>query len=250
MITAVIVDDEKKNRESLRKLLREYCPDVKVMGESASVQEAIECCRRENPDLVFLDVEMPNGSGFDFLRQMEPVNFKVIFVTAHAHYAIKAIRFSALDYLLKPVDTDDLIEAVRKAIEKPMHAQTMQYKTLLDNLSATGLTKLAIPIKDGFAFLEPEEIIRLEADGTYTHLYTIDQKYTGTKNIKEYEQMLQDHFFFRSHHSHLINLHHVKKFSRLDGYFVQMSDGSEVEISRRKKDNFLEVISRSGSKPS
>lgn len=250
MITAVIVDDEKKNRESLRKLLREYCPDVKVMGESASVQEAIECCRRENPDLVFLDVEMPNGSGFDFLRQMEPVNFKVIFVTAHAHYAIKAIRFSALDYLLKPVDTDDLIEAVRKTIEKPMHAQTMQYKTLLDNLSATGLTKLAIPIKDGFAFLEPEEIIRLEADGTYTHLYTIDQKYTGTKNIKEYEQMLQDHFFFRSHHSHLINLHHVKKFSRLDGYFVQMSDGSEVEISRRKKDNFLEVISRSGSKPS
>lgn len=138
---------------------------------------------------------MPQGSGFDLLRQSHGADFKVIFVTAHSHYAIKAIRFSALDYLLKPVDTDDLIEAVRKAVEQPSRNHSQQYNSLIENLSNAGLSKLAIPIKDGFAFLEPEEIIRLEADGTYTHIYTRDQKYTGTKNIKEYELMLQDHNF-------------------------------------------------------
>lgn len=248
MISALIVDDEKQNRESLLTLLTEYCPDVNVIGEASSVEAAIQFLSKQKPDLVFLDVEMPQGSGFDLLRQSHGADFKVIFVTAHSHYAIKAIRFSALDYLLKPVDTDDLIEAVRKAVEQPSRNHSQQYNSLIENLSNAGLSKLAIPIKDGFAFLEPEEIIRLEADGTYTHIYTRDQKYTGTKNIKEYELMLQDHNFFRSHHSHLINLRHVKKFSRLDGYFVQMSDGSEVEISRRKKDNFLEVVSLTGVK--
>ena len=244
MISSIIVDDEKKNRDSLRKLLQEYCPDVMVKAEAASVAEATACCLKEKPELVFLDVEMPNGTGFDLLRQLDSADFKVIFVTAHSHYAIKAIRFSELDYLINHVDTDDLIDAVRKVKENRSRPHTNQYKTLLENLNTSGLNKLAIPIKDGFAFLAPEEIIRLQADGTYTHLYTMDQKYTGTKNIKEYEQLLFDHYFFRSHHSHLINLRHVKKFSRLDGYFVQMSDGSQAEISRRKKEEFIEIMSK------
>ncbi|HNP49564.1 MAG TPA: LytTR family DNA-binding domain-containing protein [Bacteroidia bacterium] len=244
MISALIVDDEKKNRDSLRKLIAEYCPEVNVAGEASSVEEARVACTKLKPDLVFLDVEMPKGSGFDLLRQFDPIPFKVIFVTAHSHYAIKAIRFAALDYLLKPVDTDDLIAAVKKATTNGTSSASVQYKSLFENLNTQSLIKLAIPIRDGFAFLSPDEIIRLQADGTYTHLFTKDQKYTGARNIKEYEQMLSDHCFFRSHHSHLINLKHVKKFSRLDGYFVEMSDGSQAEISRRKKEEFIELMSR------
>ena len=244
MLTAVLVDDEKKNREGLKKLLNEYCPSVKVIGDAGSVDEALVTITKLKPQLLFLDVEMPDGSGFDLLRKIEKIDFKIIFVTAHSHYAIKAIRFSAVDYLLKPVDTDDLIEAVKKADEEKHVNHQTQYKGLLNNLSNNSSQKLAIPIKDGFAFLAPEDIIRLQADGTYTHIYTNGEKYTGTKNIKEYEQLLSDNNFFRSHNSHLINLKHVKKFSRIDGYFVQMSDSSMAEISRRKKEEFIELMSK------
>ena len=244
MITALLVDDEKKNRDSLKKLLAEYCPTVEVIGEAASVVEALAFLKKNQPQLVFLDVEMPNGSGFDLLRQVEKLDFKIIFVTAHSHYAIKAIRFSAVDYLLKPVDTDDLIEAVKRASEDNHINREEHYKGLLNNLNSVNPYKLAIPIKDGFAFLAPEEIIRLQADGTYTHIYANGEKYTGTKNIKEYEQLLADQNFFRSHNSHLINLKHVKRFSRLDGYFVHMSDSSVAEISRRKKEEFIEMMGK------
>ncbi|MEO8211353.1 MAG: LytTR family DNA-binding domain-containing protein [bacterium] len=243
MITALLVDDEKKNRDSLCKLLVEYCPEVSVIGEAGSVNDALSFIAKNKPQLVFLDVEMPGGSGFDLLRQVDKIDFKIIFVTAHSHYAIKAIRFSAVDYLLKPVDTDDLIAAVKKAADEKVNTDE-HYKGLLHNLNSSNSYKLAIPIKDGFAFLAPDEIIRLEADGTYTHIYTNTEKYTGTKNIKEYEQLLADQNFFRSHNSHLINLKHVKRFSRLDGYFVHMSDSSVAEISRRKKEEFIEMMSK------
>ena len=244
MLSALIVDDEKKNRDSLKKLLNDYCPAVKVVGDAASVDEALIVLNKQKPQIVFLDVEMPDGSGFDLLRQVDKIDFKIIFVTAHAHYAIKAIRFSAVDYLLKPVDTDDLIDAVKRASEETHINHHVQYKGLLNNLNNGGAQKLAIPVKDGFAFLAPEDIIRLQADGTYTHIFTKGEKYTGTKNIKEYEQLLNDKNFFRSHNSHLINLKHVKKFSRVDGYFVQMSDSSVAEISRRKKEEFIELMSK------
>jgi two-component system LytT family response regulator len=243
MITALLVDDEKRNRASLTKQLNEYCPSVQVIGEADSVDQALEIIHKKHPQLVFLDVEMPNGSGFDLLRKIDNINFRVIFVTAHSHYAIKAIRFSAVDYLLKPVDTDELITAVRNATaHNPDHPT--QYKGLLENLKPESIKKIAVPVKDGFAFLEPDEIIRLQADGTYTHIYTLTEKYTGTKNIKEYEQLLSDLNFYRSHNSHLINLKHVKRFSRLDGYFVHMSDNSTAEISRRKKEEFIELMIR------
>jgi two-component system, LytTR family, response regulator len=241
MLSALIVDDDKLNRDSLSKLLSEYCPEVTVIGQTSSVDESVAFLKSNSPQLVFLDVEMPNGSGFDLLRRIPRITFKIIFVTAHSHYAIKAIRFSAVDYLLKPVDTDDLIAAVKRASDETVDRQ-QQYKTLVDNLSTPNIKKLAVPIKDGFAFLLAEDIIRLEADGTYTHIYTSTEKFTGTKNIKEYEELLSDLNFFRSHNSHLINLRHVKKFSRLDGYTVQMSDSSIAEISRRKKEEFIEKM--------
>jgi len=244
MITALIVDDEKKNRESLEKLLSEHCPCIQVVGKAGSVAEAIPFFKQNHLKLVFLDVEMPGGTGFDLLRLVSPVNFKVIFVTAHAHYALKAIKFSAIDYLLKPVDVDDLVEAVHKAENEIHFNHQSQYSRLLKNLEPGAVHKLAIPVKGGIAFLDPNEIIRLEADGTYTHIFANGEKFTATKNIKEYEFLLLEYNFFRSHNSHLINLNHVKQFNRMDGYFVQMDDGSVAEISRRKKEEFIELMGR------
>ena len=242
MITAFIVDDKKNNRDSLKSLLAGYCSSIQVLGEAASSSAAIPLLKQHQPQLVFLDVEMPGESGFDLLRKLDNINFKVIFVTAHAHYAIKAIKFSAVDYLLKPVDTDDLMEAVRKAESEIHFNHHLHNKGLLDNLEPGIAQKLAVPVKDGLAFLSPDDIIRLEADGTYTHIFSKGEKFTATKNIKEYEMLLTEQHFFRSHNSHLINLKHVTRFSRVDGYFVQMSDGSVAEISRRKKEEFMEVM--------
>jgi two-component system LytT family response regulator len=243
MLNVLIVDDEKANRNTLKKLLNEYCPSVNIIGETSSVEESLEFLKTHKPDVVFLDVEMPNGTGFDFIRRAGKIDFKIIFVTAHSHYAIKAIKFSAFDYLLKPVDTDELIAAVKNA-SAVEGSNPEQFNSLLENLNNGGSQKLAVPVKDGFVFLAPEDIIRLQADGTYTHIFISNEKYTGTKNIKEYEQILNDLNFFRSHNSHLINLKHVKRFSRLDGYFVHMSDGSVAEISRRKKEEFLELMTK------
>ena len=244
MITALIVDDEKRNHDSLIKLLAEYCPKVNVTGKVTSVDEALKFLSTNKVQLVFLDVEMPSGTGFDLLRKVKNIDFKIIFVTAHAHYAIKAIRFSAVDYILKPIDTDDLIHAVDKVSQELSEKDPQRYNGLLENLNSSSTFKIAIPVKDGYAFLLPEEIIRLHADGAYTHIYTASEKFTGTKNIKEYEQLLYEYSFFRSHNSHLINLKHVKRFSRLDGYFVHMSDNSTVEISRRKKEEFVEMMTK------
>ncbi len=244
MITALLVDDEKKNHDSLSGLLKEYCPTVEVIGKATSVNEALQCISKQKPQLVFLDVEMPNGTGFDLLRKVPTIDFKIIFVTAHAHYAIKAIRFSAVDYILKPIDTDDLVRAIEKVSNEISDTAPLQYNALLENLNTTSTYKIAIPVKDGYAFLLPEEIIRLHADGAYTHIHTAEEKFTGTKNIKEYEDLLSEYGFFRSHNSHLINLKHVKRFSRLDGYFVHMSDNSVAEISRRKKEEFIGMMSK------
>ena len=181
-------------------------------------------------------------NGFELLEHFPDHSFEVIFVTAYDHYAIKAIKFSAVDYLLKPVDADDLMEAVRKAENEIHYNHHNHNRGLLENLEPGNSHKLAVPVKDGIVFLSPEEIIRLEADGTYTHIFSKGEKFTATKNIKEYETLLIEQHFFRSHNSHLINLNHVTRFSRVDGYFVQMSDGSVAEISRRKKEEFIEVM--------
>ena len=242
MISACIVDDEKKGRDSLQRLLEEYCKEVEVVGQANSVETAYQFILKNKPELVFLDVEMPQGSGFELLKRFEKINFKTIFVTAHQHYAIKAIKFSAVDYLLKPVDVVELVAAVNHAIDTHNHNHHLHYSVLLENLENNKTGKIAIPVKDGVAFISPLEIIRFQADGTYTHIYTQTDKYTATKNIKEYEELLHELDFFRAHNSHLINLKHVKHFSRVDGYFAQMSDGSVVEVSRRKKEQFLQLM--------
>ncbi len=242
MISAIIVDDEKANRNSLKKLLRENCPTIQIDDEAGSLPEAYQLIKNNSPQIVFLDIELSDQSAFDLLSKFDEVKFKIIFVTAHSHYAIKAIKFSAIDYLLKPVEASDLIDAVTKAISEINFNHQNQYRGFVENLKTGKSHKLAVPIQNGLLFLSTEDIIRLEADINYTYIYSNGEKYTASKNIKEYESLLNDHHFFRIHKSHLINLKHVKQFSRVDGYFVQMSDGSNVEISRRKKDEFVEAM--------
>ncbi len=243
MLKACIVDDEKKGRDTLQTLIEQNCKEVEVIGQADSVNSAYQFITKEKPDLVFLDIEMPQGSGFELLKRFDKIGFKTIFVTAHQHYAIKAIKFSALDYLLKPVDVDELVTAVHAATENNSNNTHTHYSGFFENLANNNKGgKIAVPVKEGVVFICPSDIIRFEADGAYTHIFTCDEKYTATKNIKEYEYLLQEFGFFRAHNSHLINLSHVKRFSRINGYYAIMSDGKSVEVSRRKKDQFLQLM--------
>jgi two-component system LytT family response regulator len=242
MIKACIIDDEKKARDILQNLLEHYCKEVNIIGHSDSVENGYEFIVSNRPELVFLDVEMPRGSGFELLKKFDIVPFKTIFVTAHNHYAIKAIKFSAIDYLLKPVDVDELIIAVERVINSSTESNSQQYVNLFENLDVNKTSKIAVPVKDGVSFIDPHDIIWMQADGSYTYIFTDKDKFTATKNIKEYEDLLSDRKFFRVHNSYLINLKHVKHFSRVDGYFAIMSDGSQVEVSRRRKDQFLQLM--------
>lgn len=241
---AIIIDDERKGRETLQKLLEKYAADVEVCATAANIGEGYELIRRHSPDVVFLDVEMPNGSGFELLEKFDELSFEVVFTTAYDNYALKAIKVHALDYLLKPIDLDELaqaVENVRKALEaKPTVNRYAEFLTAR-KLGFTG--KIPLAVKEGIVYVTVSEIIRIESDGGYSTFYTADQKlYVTSRNLKEYEDLLPVREFFRIHKSHLINMKRVKKFLRVDGYHVEMEDGSTVEISRRKKDEFLQFM--------
>lgn len=247
MINAIIVDDETKSREILQELLTRYCPDVRVIGTADSIKPAEELINAMKPDLVFLDVEMPFGNGFDLLEKFEKINFEIVFITAYDHYALKAIKFSALDYLLKPVDIDDLENALSKVDEKLKNKKgdiSQQVQTFLSSIKSKDKTKkIGIPSSDGIAFVNVADIVRCESDVNYTNIYFKDKtKITVPKTLKEYEDMLTDYNFFRVHNSTLINMDHVKQYLKGNGGFVVMTDGKEVEVSRRKKAEFLQKI--------
>lgn len=242
MLRSIIVDDEPDAVNFIQSLTDTYCPEIEVVGKAYSAMEGTRLIRDLNPDLVFLDVEMPHGSGFDLLANFRQKSFDVIFITAFNHYAIKAIKFSAVDYILKPININEFLEAVRKVIESRSEKATMHgnFETLFENLRSSLPHKLAIPTSDGMEYLNTNEIIRIEADRSYSMFYmTNGRRFLVSKNLKEYQEMLSDLHFFRVHNSHLINLDYVKKYYRHDGGYVEMTDGSTVAISRNKKDLFL-----------
>jgi two-component system LytT family response regulator len=218
-----------------------------VIGTANSVKEAEAIINEKKPELVFLDVEMPHGSGFDLLVQFPKKSFDVIFITAFNHYAIRAIKFSAVDYILKPININEFIEAVEKVIEKrtSVDERNENYGALLENIRSAMPSKLAIPTFDGMEYLNTKEIIRIEADRSYCWFYLADKrKILVSKNLKEYQELLNDRHFFRTHNSHLINLDYVKKYIRHEGGAVEMTDGSQVPISRTKRDLFLMHMSK------
>lgn len=244
-IRAIIIDDEEGARESLANILRDYFENVEVVGKANSTKTGVHLINEQQPDLVFLDIEMPKGNAFDLLAQFENIDFDIIFITAYDQYAIKAIKFSALDYLLKPIDIDELKAAMEKFSDKA-HKRTsnQRFQVLLQNLNAESKKKVAIPDSEGLIFVNLDDIIRCESDGNYTHIILSNRKkILASRTLGEYEEMFSDENFSRIHRSHLINLNHIDKYLKGEGGYAVMSDGSQVEISRRKRADFLEKLS-------
>jgi two-component system, LytTR family, response regulator len=244
MITALIVDDDVKNTRVLRGLLEEFCPQIEITGEANSVEEAIAHIRKEKPALVFLDIEMPYGNGFDLLDELNPVDFEVIFITAYDNYAIKAIKYCALDYLLKPVNIKELLAAVNKVTEQIQSKDSRsRLKLFFDHFAnkQTELQKIAVPAMDGLIFVDFKDIVRCEAKGSYTQIHLINgKKITTTKTIREFEEILPETIFFRVHNSHMVNLNYIKKYFRGRGGYIVMEDDTNIEVASRRKDSFLE----------
>ncbi|MCB0484021.1 MAG: response regulator transcription factor [Flavobacteriales bacterium] len=242
----IIVDDEEGARESLTNLLEQYVPDIRIVAKAENIISAFEKIKKYTPDVVFLDIQMPFGSGFDLLERMgEQINFDIIFVTAFDQYALKAIKYSALDYLLKPVDIDELKNCIKKHRENKMSTTHEGVKNLIDNIAnPEGKDKkLAIPDNSGLAFVRLTDIIKCDSDGNYTIFYLTDgRKLMASKTLGDYEHLLEGEGFFRVHRGHLVNLTHIKKYLKGEGGFALMSDGSKVEVARRKKALFLSLL--------
>jgi two-component system LytT family response regulator len=246
MITAVIVDDEELGRNVLRNMIRKYFPEITITGEAGSVREARGIIATTVPSLVFLDIEMPGGSGFDLLEQIENPPFSVIFTSAYNQYAVKAFKYSAVDYLLKPINIDELSNAIKK-LQSPESRVSMQLalQHFMESYNQTGVSKnnkVALPTMDGLAFIDIADIIRCEADGKYTWCFvTGAKKLYSTRSLMDFEEQLTPQGFCRIHHAHLVNLNHIKNYVKGAGGYVVMSNGDNVIVSKRKKENFIRL---------
>lgn len=240
-IKAILIDDENKACLNLKRLIEKHCPYTDVIAMSKDADDAYVKINTLAPDVILLDVHMPGLSGFDLLKKFDKKFFKVIFVTAYSEYALQAIKQSAIDYLLKPIDKTELQTALLKVKEQ---IESERERTLNGSHKNSRLVPLSV--QDGIIFMHPENIIRLEADGSYTTVFTADKKkYIISKNIKEVEKLLAADDFFRCHQSHLVNIHFVSRFTHnLSGNFAEMSDGSKVDIARRRKEEFLAIMQR------
>ncbi|MFI5172535.1 MAG: LytR/AlgR family response regulator transcription factor [Chitinophagales bacterium] len=245
---AVIIDDEINNSEVIITLLQRHCPHVEIVATANNGRSGYEMIELHKPDVVFLDIEMPGMDGFQMLEKFETVPFEVIFTTAYEQYAVRAIKFNALDYLLKPISPKELKESVAKAEERIKNKPSPdQMKVLLDHVHAHKENKpinlLALPTSEGLEIIKTHELIRLEADSRYTNLFlTENRKLLITKNLGEFEEILQKNDFVRVHKSHLINLDHVKKYVRGEGGQLLMTDDKWVDVSRYKKDELLKKL--------
>jgi two-component system LytT family response regulator len=246
-----IIEDEIHSREFLKNLLAELHPDLNICGTASDVEEAIQLVNNQKPDIIFLDIEMQTGTGFDVLKRIEKYPCNVIFTTAYDHYAIKAIKFSAVDYLLKPIDLDELSAAVQRIKHKSNHtANNSVVDMLLSNLKKikSDNPSITLATSEGLEFVPVNTIIRLEAAGAYTTFFLTDKrKIMVSKNLKEYEQLLEDSGFLRVHNSHVINLKQVKKYVKADGGFIVMNDNSNVLLSSKKREDFLKLMSEAGA---
>lgn len=248
MIRTILVDDEQHCRETLSNMLEKHFSDkVDLLAQCSSVEEGVAAIKRLKPQLIFLDVEIGNSTGFNLLQQLDDFNFEVIFTTAHNHYAMQAIKFSALDFLLKPFGVDDMREALGRLQQKINSTDANeQFKILFENLKKMNnpSKKLALPTLNGINFVPIQEIIRCESDVNYTTFYlTNKNKIVVAKTLKEFEEMLDGYNFFRVHNSHLINLSHIKNYVKGEGGIVTMVDDSSVDVSRRRKEEFLKRLS-------
>lgn len=245
MTKVIIIDDEINARESLRQLLEMYCSDAVVVGEADSVSSGIDSILQNNPDIVFLDIKMPDGTGFDLLSRIKNISFKIIFVTAYEEFAIKAFRFNAIDYLTKPIEPDELVEAVKKAgnhIKGDSVNETI--KLLIENISKPAVPhkKIVLRTMNTIHVVEIDRIIRCESARNYTAFHLVDQEeILISRSMREYDEMLEDYGFFRVHNSHLINLNFISSFKR-DELICVLKDGTLIPVAYRKRDELLHAI--------
>jgi two-component system LytT family response regulator len=245
MIRAIIIDDEPDCCEVLTMLLVRHCPEVKVDAICYSAEEALDAIQKHSPQLVFLDIEMPHMNGFELLEKLPTINFEIIFTTSYDQYAIKAIRFSALDYLLKPIDREELQLAVSKASTRLQHPLPQQLEILMQKFhhQVNKINRIALPTMEGLQLIPLESIISCSSSSNYTILSMKEnQKLTVSRTLKDIEEMLEDYNFIRVHHSYLVNVNEIRKYIRGEGGSLVMSDGSSIDVSRSKKDLLLKKI--------
>jgi two-component system LytT family response regulator len=245
MLNCIIVDDELKSRESLKILIEDFCEGVTVAALCQNIAEALEAIDKHKPDVVFLDIQLQRETGFDLLNKLKNVDFEVIFTTAFSEYAIKAFKYSAIDYLLKPIDIEELKLALSKVDRRKGQGVSERLQQLLHNLRSgtSDNYKLALPTADGLVFVKVSEILYCQASSNYTEIFlTENRKYIVSRTLKEYEDMLAEQNFYRIHHSYLINLNEIKKYVRGEGGYVIMNNDKSLDVSKRKKEGFLSRI--------
>ena len=248
MIRAIIVDDEVNNRENLQAALSTHCREIAVIGEADSALSAMDLIQECQPDLVFLDIAMPLGGGFELLESLPEINFEIIFVTAFDQFAIRAIKFAAIDYLLKPLDILELKKAINRVIEKRQkHERTANLDIFLQNLQQAE-KKIALPQSDHIEFVPVDSIIRCRGDRNYTYFYLKgDRSLLVSRTLKEFVDLLEDCGFFRVHQSHLVNLKCIQKYSKRDGGTLFMTDQAQIPVARARKDQLLTYLMKKKS---
>lgn len=242
-IKAIIVDDEKHGRENLAGMLEQHCPKVKLFGTANSVESAIALIQEETPDLVFLDIEMPKANGFKLLEYFWEINFEVIFVTAYDNYAIKAIRFSAADYILKPINYKELKIAVEIVMQRiSLKSENQRMKELYRNIHEPENPRIGLPAAGRVEFVETAHIIHCRGEGNYTTIYFKNKHLLVAKTLVEFEELLGEFSFVRTHKSHLVNLKHIRAWEKTDGGMLLLSNGDRVSVSRRRKESVRKML--------
>ncbi|CAH0192395.1 Transcriptional regulatory protein YehT [Pedobacter sp. Bi27] len=243
---AILIDDEISNLENLRTLLEKHCPQVSIMATAQNINDAVDIIEKYSPDLVFLDIQMGEQTGFDVLKLLPTRNFEVIFVTAYDQYGIQAVKFAALDYLLKPIDIEELINAVNKAEHKlATQIQNLQLDFLLQQLKKpeTNISKIALQMQSEIRYVALSEIIRCEADNTYTRFFlSSNEKILVSKSLKEYADLLRPSGFLRTHQSHLVNPKYVKSWLKEDGGILLLTSGEKIPVSKPNKDTVKQAL--------
>lgn len=245
VIHSILVDDEIHNLENLEHLVKNHCPMISIVSKATSVDEALQQISQHKPDLIFLDIEMPHKNGFDLLDEVSEIDFEVIFVTAYDQYALKAIKSCALDYLLKPINTSELASAVNKVYSLVLEKRENQkLKLLVENLkNINEPNKIALPTAEELYFVSVTDIVRCKGENNYTLFFLHDNRsILVSRTLKEWDELLSEHGFIRTHQSHLVNSMHVKSFVKKDGGYILMKDGSRVSVSKHKKENTLKAL--------
>jgi len=241
----VIVDDEKRARQTIADMVKLYCTDVEVIGEADSVKNGIETITKLQPDLVLLDVDLGDGTGFDLLKKMEPANFKVVFITAYQEHATKAFKFSAIDYILKPVNSNELTEAIARAKVVQKENLEDKLKAFMDNIGSIAheAKKIVLKTTESIHIVNVQDIVRCESDRNYTYFYFRDaKKLLVSRTLGDYEEMLGGYRFYRPHQSHLVNLNFIEKFEKADGGFLILKDKTKVPVSTRKREHLMNLL--------